>query len=399
LAPAPSDAHEEHHADIDALLNSLPADDALNLPELPADLPADRGSASDMDNDMLEHFLGALADEPVRPEGATDDIATAEPGAEELDQLLEDHGLFSFEDGGLSIADLLEFEEGVGAEPGSAGPTTAAASGSSAARDAVRNGIAESSAIQAAKLSGAKKRAGVARRAAPEALVRMLKARGTSAAQVRAALARAPQRRKLLAVRSQRVRDSFLSGAEAAMNDRRSRQGSGDGEVAAVQLAPRPEVVRRAPQTPEERLASLYQALVEARKAWEENTALLRMMLGARVRNRSGQDARIAQLRAQVAEEASSILEASGALLLARVQLGVGKLPEQQVYHCTVDGTKQVRAHIHFMLLTYLMAEQICEVHVLCCCSHCRNSEQHSNIVMCLLLRRGRSLLRSCTSC
>lgn len=185
------------------------------------------------------------------------------------------------------------------------------------------------------------------RKALPAALVSMIEAGGESASRVRAALVRSQRARKQNVQRAKRVKQSFLAGAERAAD---GDDAPGDATQSSAKQGSKPEVVRRAPLTMGERLASLHQGVLEARKEWHERVNLLQMLLQSQAK-RKGADAPVrpnddVRLRAQrrgVEQATQAVLAASGALLLARAELRVSKLPEEAVYSCDVEGKMQAR--------------------------------------------------------
>jgi hypothetical protein len=186
----------------------------------------------------------------------------------------------------------------------------------------------------------------VRRQVLPEVLVNMIRSGRVPAARVKAAMAASERARHQRVERAQRVKKSFLAGAEGTTKDAQDAP-----ESPRVQSS-KPEVVRRAPVTAAERLWSLYQTLVEARKEWHVRVNLLQMLLQSRKngKNRGGMlgsdDARLQAQRKGVQQAAEDVLEASGALLLARVELRIGWLPEETVYCCQVEGKFQVMVQI-----------------------------------------------------
>ena len=197
-----------------------------------------------------------------------------------------------------------------------------------------------------ARAAGAKR---TRRRALPAALVSMIEAGGEGASRVRAALVRSQRARKQNTQRAKRVKQSFLAGAAAAASE---GTPAADAPVADAQspakAVNKPEVVRRAPLTVGERLASLHQGVLEARKEWHERVNLLQMLLQSNAKRKGAaaaapNDVRLRAQRRGVEQATQAVLAASGALLLARAELQVSKLPEEGVYSCDVDGKMQVR--------------------------------------------------------
>jgi hypothetical protein len=267
------------HRDFDSLLDGLDLGGDLAMPELP-EHPALTGAAG-IDDATLEDIMAEFGGEgPMATQaagravesagtGEAHDIAevfAADPdargvladsaargadlGADELDHFLEQSGMFLLENGGISIADLMEFE---GSDMHSMEAHSSAhglAADFAAQRvNGIHGGLAPQAADMRAKVNrskgngtvraASKKGAGAGADAKhlPAAFVRMLKARGASAAQVRAAIARSQRRRGLAAARSRRVKESFLAVSAAEPAPASNRQGSGGDAAPAAMCA------------------------------------------------------------------------------------------------------------------------------------------------------------------
>ena len=340
---APSDALPSAEPNIDALLAEFPFDDA-DVPDIRttapgvtdgAAPPAPVSSGNIVDDIMAELSAATAAASASAPAASAQaEAPSTHPAAPpmddaDLDNFLNSSGLFAgggLASQGISLEDLMEFAdmEEPHIEADGSNSTQTSDSALHALRDPPGGGDGldsqRSAPKKAAKRTAGKKSAGSSARAQlPAAVMRALKARGATVAQVRAAVLRSQRRRDTMAARNKRVRDSFLAGtgqqagsASAAdeplppplMRSSSSCGGGGGGasvaggsaDIDGVDAEHRPEVVHRAPQTSEERLDSLYQALTEARKAWDGKAGLLRML------HRGGgrDDARLATLRRSV---------------------------------------------------------------------------------------------------
>jgi hypothetical protein len=191
----------------------------------------------------------------------------------------------------------------------------------------------------------------VRRRVLPEELVKMIRSGRVPVARVKAAMAGSERARHQSAQRAQRVKMSFLACTDGPNNS----AAKGSLDESSGKQSNKPEVVRRAPVTVAERLRSLYQKLVEARKEWDRRANLMQMLLQSQKkggkRRGSGNagtaqsqsdDARLQAQHKGMQQAAEDVLEASGALLLARVELRIGRIPEETVYCCQVEGKFQV---------------------------------------------------------
>jgi hypothetical protein len=352
LADAHCGSEAFSHHEIDTFLSGLPMDGALGASD----------ERSHQNDDIIQQVMLELdshaAHQPGQTAGSHDDIPGMDAAA--LDSLLEESGMFLLEDGGISIDDLVDFgpnNPAVSLNAACAVDTSPEAPSASTPADGMPAEAIPSSPVRAARLAShpkqaraciaspsAKKGSRARSKQLPQALVTMLKAGGAHASQVRAAIACSQKRRGRAVERSQRVNDSFLTVADPVHPPAGALApaGRGNGAARAAKGVSKPEVVKRAPLTVQERLNSLYQSLVEARKEWDEKANLLKMLLSSGKCDGAQGDRRLIQLRCVVQQAADHILEASGRLLLERVELRIGRLPEQQVYYCKVEGKQQV---------------------------------------------------------
>lgn len=180
-------------------------------------------------------------------------------------------------------------------------------------------------------------------RAGAERFINLMRSGTMPATRVRSAISRSTQRRAEVSERSKRVNDSFLS-FDSASAVQVPTHGSHTTSSAPIN---QPEVMRKAPMTGAQRVRRLEQNVIAAKQEWESQYRVLMMVEnGAHTHaNSDSLDGRHVQHREAVDAAAQKVLEASGDLLLAQVELGMEKLPGNQIYYYHDDRARlQVRS-------------------------------------------------------
>lgn len=174
-------------------------------------------------------------------------------------------------------------------------------------------------------------------RAGAERLVSLMRSGKMSASSIRSAISRSSQRRTEVLERTKRVNDSFLSvdsagGAHLPTN----------GTIKNIAVVNQPEVMHKSPMTRAQRLNRLEQNVIAAKQEWESKYRVLMMVEndGRTATNPESLDSRHIQHKEAVNAAAQKVLEASGDLLLAQVELGMSKLPGNQIYYYHDDRAR-----------------------------------------------------------
>ena len=200
--------------------------------------------------------------------------------------------------------------------------------------------------VVAAKGSKPRGRSRTAREGA-EKLVNLMRSGKMPAARVRSAITRSNQHRAEVSDRSKRVNDSFLSVNSACGSQEPTIIPHAAQGVALNQ----PEVMRKAPLTGAQRVSRLEQDVIAAKQEWESKYRVLMMVEnGHQTHTRAeSMDSRCVQHQDAVDAAAQKVLEASGDLLIAQVELAMAKLPVNQIYYYYDDRNRlQVRIQTFF---------------------------------------------------
>lgn len=175
-------------------------------------------------------------------------------------------------------------------------------------------------------------------RAGAEKLVNLMRSGKMPTSRVRSAISRSNQRRAEVAERTKRVNVSFLS-VDSACAAHMPTHGTITTRSAVVN---QPEVMRKSPKNSAQRINRLEQNVIAAKQDWESKYRVLMMVEqdGRTSANPESLDSRHIQHKETVNTAAQKVLEASGDLLLAQVELGLAKLPGNQIYYYHDDRAR-----------------------------------------------------------